>query len=297
MLKQSILLLLIVTPGLTGCNINSQHSDESQYVVEAYLVANQTLPSIRLSETQPAFASYSFQDGAVSNAIMEIHLLNESGSTEQTFPYELKEPGIYKPTIPHNVIPEKSYELEISFPNDPAVITAQTIIPGTVEIQEGVVDTIDYQSSEEITLYTTPSYYPGRQSYFVFNFITEHPQSDNLTPFYKDQVENQDADISDFAKNSSGILNEQNYTKTDDGMLELNLPWIAIAFYGQNQIVVNALDDNIYDFYRSQSVQSGSDPFSRVNIQNVITHIDGAIGVFGSLATDSVDVYIRRSGP
>ena len=37
---------------------------------------------------------------------------------------------------------------------------------------------------------------------------------------------------------------------------------VAIIFYGPNRIFANALDDNLYDYIRSQSIQQGGSTFS-----------------------------------
>jgi hypothetical protein len=69
-----------------------------------------------------------------------------------------------------------------------------------------------------------------------------------------------------------------------------------VAFYEDNLIVANTIDDNVYDFIRSQETQLGGSTLSPGEIQNVIYNIEGGIGVFGALASDTVQVYIKRPG-
>ncbi len=120
---------------------------------------------------------------------------------------------------------------------------------------------------------------------------------ENLTPFYAQLLEDSDTPEEDlflFSNNSSGILNEGNFEPNDDGSITIQYPWVGIAFFGENQIVANTIDDNVYDFVRSQQVQLGGSTLSPGEIQNVIYHIDGGIGVFGSLASDTVKTTVRR---
>ena len=52
--------------------------------------------------------------------------------------------------------------------------------------------------------------------------------------------------------------------------------------------------DFIYDFLRSQSVQLGGSSISPGEIPNVIYNIEGGIGVFGSIAADTIQTNITR---
>lgn len=49
----------------------------------------------------------------------------------------------------------------------------------------------------------------------------------------------------------------------------------------------------MYDFVRSESVQLGGSTLSPGEIQNVITHVEGGLGIFGSLASDTIQTYIK----
>jgi hypothetical protein len=79
-----------------------------------------------------------------------------------------------------------------------------------------------------------------------------------------------------------------------DGTLTLQLPWLAVAFYGRNRTTANAIDDNLYDFVRTQSAQQRGGGFTPGSIPNVIEHVEGGTGVFGSIARQSYDVTVLR---
>ena len=114
-----------------------------------------------------------------------------------------------------------------------------------------------------------------------------------MTPFYAEFV-GEDEDLDDVLITESPPINEQNYDINDDGTLTIRLPWIAVAFYGPNRITASTVDDNLYDFLRSQQVQQGGSTFSPGEIPNVIAHVDGGTGVFGSLARVAADIQVER---
>ncbi|MEQ9310265.1 MAG: DUF4249 family protein [Balneolaceae bacterium] len=287
--------LIILT--LFGCETYSQSDYEEYYVVESYIVANRNLQQVRVSTTAPAFEFYDFAENAIRNAIVQIRLLNESGTgVDQSFTYSMSEPGIYKPNAIHSVLPTRSYELHITIPNGSLMdeITATAIVPDTFSVIGGVLDTLVYQSSEQLEVTLSESSYPGRQNVFIFTTISENPIIDNLTPTYRDFYED-DEDLIEFSVNSSGILNEGNFTQFSDGSVTIQYPWLAIAFYEENRIVATTIDDNLYDYIRSNDVQLGGSTLSPGEIQNVLTNVKGGIGLFGAMASDTIATFIKRN--
>jgi len=298
MMKNLIPILLAIT-AITSCEVYEQDDYEELYVVESYLVANRQLPFVRLSTTIPALDFYDFEETAVSNAVVEIHLL-ETGpesAVDQVFTYINSQQGIYIANQEHTVLPNRTYGIQIYLPGSQDIITAHTVVPDTFRVLGGVQDSIVYQSSEQLEITLSESSYPGRQNIFVFNALSQDPIPDKLTPFYTDLYESSDQkkeDLNQFANNSSGIINEGNFEINNDGSITIKYPWIGIAFFDENKIVANTLDDNIYDFLRSQQVQLGGSTLSPGEIQNIITHINGGIGVFGSVASDTVETFVKR---
>lgn len=294
-----LLVTLFITVFIASCEIYPQDEYEEFYVVESYLVANRQLPLILLSTTSPADEVYDFEQLSVNNAHIQIQLLEfgPESNVEEIFTYQNQLPGIYIPDPNHNVLPTRTYKLQITFPDSDDLITAHTVVPDTFRITGEVRDTVDYQSFPPLTLTLSESSYPGRQNIYVFNALVPNAFPENLTPFYKDiydESEDPEKDLERFSNNSSGIINEGNFGTNPNGTFTINFPWVGIAFYGQNLIVANTIDDNIYDFVRSQDVQLGGSTLSPGEVQNIITHINGGIGVFGSLASDTVQTFINR---
>jgi hypothetical protein len=299
-MEKLFLISILITTLFISCDPYPQDNYEEFYVVESYLIADRELPQVRLSTTIEADRKYEFEDVSVSNAQIEIRLL-ETGpesNVEEVFSYGGTRPGIYQPNQDHRVLPGRTYEIYITFNENDDVISSTTIVPGGFEILAGVRDSIVYQSTEQLQITLSESFYPGRQNIFVFNALTDDPNVDQLTPLYASFLEDSDnpqQELELLTNNSSGIINQANFESNPDGSTTIDYPWIGIAFYGDNRIVANTLDDNVYDFVRSQQVQLGGTTLSPGEIQNAIYHVEGGIGVFGSLASDTVSTFVKRN--
>ena len=264
----SFLLFSICIIILTSCENYSQDDYQEYYVVESYLVADRQLPNLRLSTTSSINQSYSFEDVAVGGADVSIRLLQNDGITiDRMFPYSSDSTGIYYSLEHHKVLPRRTYQLHVSLNNGADIITASTIIPETFEVLSEVLDTLVYQSTEqlEITISETSSF--DDQSVFIFNTLAQQPLPENLTPVYFDFYSQEDGNkaeelLTEFSNTSSGLLNEANFSVDTDGSVTIRYPWIAVAFYGDNKLVASTVDDNIYDFIRSASVQLGGSTLS-----------------------------------
>lgn len=295
-MKRTAVYFLIILFALLGCELYKQDSYEEYYVVESYLVANGQLPEIRVSKTVSIDEEYNFDEAEINNATVEIRLLNADSTVNRTYPYRRTGSGLYTPLpiIRERVQDQRIYQLHVRIENGDS-ITATTYVPGNFETVNELQDRYTYQSEEQIEITTTPSsYITDRQTYYIFTVNAVNPEFGNLTPFYRDLVENEDTELSDFRINSSGIINEENYQRNEDGTITLNVPWLAIAFYQENAVIANAIDDNMYDFLRSQNVQTGGSTLSPGEIQNIRYNINGGIGIFGSMASDTNVVFIER---
>ena len=280
---------------ISGCDPYSDDSYREYVVLEAYLIAERTLPAVFLTTTLPIDQAYSFEEAAITGAAITIHLLTGDDEIESSFTYSMISPGVYTPTQNHTVLPRRTYKLEAEMEGHDN-IRARTTIPDTFQVTSPVPESVVYQSAEQLEVTISPNQNPGRQNVYVFNTIAEDPSIDNMTPFYRDILDDNGNNLDDFKNNSSNLINEANFDVTDDGSIRLSFPWIAVAFYGGNQIVANSLDSNTFDFIRSQDVQLGGSTLSPGEIPNAIYQVDGGIGVFGSLAADTIVTNILRPG-
>ncbi|MEX0769245.1 MAG: DUF4249 family protein [Balneolaceae bacterium] len=275
--------------------INGPEDYREMIVIEAYLAAGQTLPNIRISTTLPADEEYDFQKAAVDEASVRVFLAGEeNGEADEVFPYGRLDAGFYiSRNESHKVIPNRTYGLEVEISGYPK-IEAATVIPDTFHITEAEPERLVYQSEEQLEVTLSPNNNPGRQNIYVFTTIAEATEMENLTPFYRGLVENEDREFESLFKNSSNLINAESFDMNEDGSIHLLFPWLGVAFFGPNKIVANSLDPNISDFLRSQNVQLSGSTLSPGEIPNAIYHIEGAIGVFGSVSSDTLNVYIEQ---
>jgi len=255
------------------------------------------MPPVGVSTTIATNQTYNFSDQAVGGATVQIQLLDDAGNPQKTYHYYMYAKGFYLPKEGGVVQSMRKYRLIVLVPGYQDTIEASAIVPKSFRTVNNPPDSVVYQSGDGITLQVTPSYYPGRQTEYIASTVAQGAlDSTRLTPFYADIFSrNSNNQLSDYQINNSNIINEKNFTVNSDGTITINFPWIGIAYYGANSLVLNAIDDNVYDFVRSQSVQTGGNTLPPGQIQNAIMHVKGGIGIFGAMATDTVNVYIKRN--
>ncbi len=289
---------LVLTTAIlfTACDSLEEEGFSEIPVVESYMIAGRPLPFVKLSATVPANEEYVFEEAALGDANVIIYLLSESGEEEDIFRFTMKQKGIYLPeNRVHRVLPGRTYQLEVTFDERDDQLNAVTTIPGDLKIINEVPEFAIYQSENQPELVVTNPSTGNRQNVFVINTISFDPVFNNLTPFYMETVTEDDAlEVEDFVNNDSPLINEGNFEVNADGTITIKYPWIGVAFFGENRVVVNSIDSNLNDLLRSQSVQLGGSTISPGEIQNVIFHVDGGIGIFGGIASDSVNIFFER---
>ena len=303
------LLILLAPLVLVGCDL-SEDPFQPEVVVEAFLVAGEPLPTVRLSTTAPIDAPYAFEAFALSGAEVEVELVGEGGEAGEVFAFvEVLDlggerfHGTYAPVERwHRALPNRRYRLMVRVPERPDLvptgeaIRAETVVPDTFRIVRPPPDTIRYAITDPSpAIDVTRSVNPDRQGVYVFNIEALDPETYGLTPTIASLIEDSD-DVGpdDFVQTSSPLLNEGNYDVNADGTLRLRVPWFAIAFYGPNRLRANALDDALYDFLRSRDAQFNPTTLSPGEIQRVLSNVENGTGVFGSLARVQTTVFIAE---
>lgn len=282
---------------ITSCEDYAQDRYEEYVVLEAYVTVNRPLPEVRLSKTLRTGQQYSFGDAALEGANVEVLLLEEGGDGEEVFDYRPSdEKGVYMAEDPtHRVLPRRTYRIAIDFDNRPEVLRAETTTPDAIEIINEMPDTVIYQSPEQMELVISALEQTQKQSIFVFNTVASEPEEEDLTPFYKTLVEEEDdTEAEDFYNTETTPINEGNFDVNDDGTITVQFPWIGVAFFGDNRVVANSIDDNLSDLISSQEVQLGGSTLSPGEIPNLRYDVEGGIGIFGSFASDTVQTYFKR---
>ncbi len=288
-----ILLLVISTAWWTGCETLEVDPFTPEVVVESYQIAEKPMGEVRLSRSVDINERFVFEEQAISGADVVIHRLDDDGAVMHTYRLLEDTPGVYRVEEENEpaVEPLTRYRLEASIPETGEEISSETLVPGSFELLSVSADTATFRDVQP-TLSLTRSSYPDRQAVYVFSTEAIDLAEENLTPFYRGIFDN-NGNLEDLRIANSGLLNEANFPLAGDGTVNIDLPWIAIAFYGLNRIFVSAVDDNYFDFVRSQDAQQGGPGFSPGEIPNVLDNVDGGTGLFASLAQVETDIIIR----
>ena len=282
---------------LGGCDLFTDGTEFSpEYVVESYQVVGEPLQQIRLSRTASVDATYDFTAQAERDADVRVELLTEGGGgVEATFPYAKDEnrPGVYLPADPLSaLLPLRTYRMTAALSSGD-VLTAETTTPGAVRLENATLDTLVYQSDNQLELTAVLPPYPGRQNIFIFTAEALGAlNEDRLVPFAA-AVLDEDDNLGNLRIANSPPINESNYDVDPDGRITIAVPWLIFTFYGDNRLAASALDDNLFDFIRSQSIQEGGSGLAPGEVTNIVDYVEGGTGIFGSLARFTHTVHLR----
>lgn len=294
--------LLLFAIGFVGCDTTATQP-EAQVAVEAYLQAGAPFPTVRVSRTVDVDEAYDPGKTAVQGASVVVEQLSEDSTVVGQVPYTERDtiPGLYTPNHSITVQPQNTYRLRVRA-TDGATVTATTTVPGPIDLVKTENDTATYQSADRPSFTVDVPRRSDGQNVFTFtttSLLDFETTPDStlrraLTPFYADGFDSEADTLREFRITSSGLLNEGNFERNPEGTITIDLPWLAVAFFGPNEVGVNVVDENYYDLRRSQQVQQGG--FSPGEIPNVIEHVDGGTGVFASYARGTRRVVIEPPG-
>lgn len=302
----SLLFVLLATV-IFGCDTTAPSDHEPEVVVEAYLVAGESLPPVWVSLTEDVDTAYDGSELAIDGAEVRLELLGDDGGVEATWTYVrgFGSAGRYVPAEGGEVLAGRSYRLRVNVAGfDPVSSVAR--VPGSFELLSVSASSIKYQDPAQVQYTVTRSEYPGRQTIFIFSIVAEDPSIEALTPLYRqiiydigpnESIEGRDLDpdeMNEILVNTSPPINEGTYQQNPDGTLSVDLPWFAVAFYGRTETVMYAVDDNLYDFLRYAQVQQGGSTLSPGEIPNVRDNVQNGRGVFAAMAKVSAVVDILR---
>ena len=285
----SVLAATVFAAALSGCDTVDPPAFEEEIVVEGYLEAGQPVGYVTVSRTLPVNETYDPVVQGVSDAAVRIELLENGGNGVETS-WDLFAPrpasGRYRTREVVDVLPLRTYRLVVDVPGV-GTITSETTVPALFRFVDTEERTFVYDADEAPLFEITEPFYPGRQSIFLITTVSLEPDTTNLTPFADAFGE----DLFTLRETVSPPLNGENFDRTPSGGMRIRYPWIGLTFYGLNEMRIQAIDDNVFDFVRSNAVQQGGQGGSTLSpgeIPNVIDHVEGGRGLFGSFASASV---------
>lgn len=309
-MRRFLPLLLLA---FAACDGAIENDFRAEYVVESYQLVGAPLAPVHVLRNAPIGDRFDRDALAVREATVEVHLLAGDGSVEARYPFVHAFGDGYVAVDSETVVaPLRRYRLEVRVPGYAPLISAETFTPGAFELVSASADTATYSAADQTIVFNvTRPQYPGRQGIFLFSTETllETLRLEDAVPFVRaildrdgngvvdaedPDAEGDELELEDLRVGSSPLLNEQTYETNPDGTLRIELPWIAVVFYGPSRISASAVDDNLFDFLRSQAVQQGGSTLSPGEIPNVLERVENGAGLFGSYSRVAREVFIRR---
>ena len=311
-MRQSVLIVALFCVGaLSACDfLAPEEPDRERYVVRMFLSAQEPLPPLILS-TLSEFED-DIQGESVPDANVWLEKLTEADDVEQRWVYERRNIfnddstqllGTHGPVREIQelapVKPLARYRLVVELEEDDHQITSTTTVPDTFSVAVASHEALPYRDEEQLALELTESEYPNRDAFYIItNESTKEELSrDDFTPDAARLYPNVDDpdELERLRRGSSPVVNEAGYSLTERGFRRISVPWISFRFFGPNLVKVHALDDNTYDFMRTQQVQQGGSTLAPGETPNVIDQIDGGTGIFGATATASFSFTLLRN--
>jgi len=269
---------------------NSLFAPESgTLVVDAVMRVGELFPVVRVSETVAANATYDPMAAAVSGATVWII---GAADTVQYF----EDGQEYAPIFGSAVRPSTRYTLEV-FTADGRTVRATTITPVRLRVNRWVLldntgtrvlrdlNRFDFTAPENQIVYTDGLieawFDQGTEPGYIVGLFSRSPNSPLL-------IDTDLIDEADLSRDSSSPPID-----TDDGTLRL--PWLAIWYEGRYEFQLHRADRNWYDYARSAPIPGANFGFGGSagdDFEQPIFHVDGGIGLFGSMASDAIQVNI-----
>ncbi len=293
--RHHLIVVLALAVPVAGCDSVDGNALETDYVVESVLVAGHGLPRLWLSRAVYLEESYTFK-GEPEAQVM-VRVAGPQAEEEIHYEEDQHRPGEYWPVSGHRVLPLHRYDLTIQPATTTGPITATTLVPNTFAIDFDQGSEVVYQADGQLDLPISRHAYPGREkSYYLFETYAREPLEENLVPSARALYDpDKGVSLRVLSRTSSPIIKMDSSDIHHQGSLTVGYPMGAINFYGDSEVFVRALDDNVYHYSRSQGLQQGGTTFAWGEIPNPLPHIKGAHGLFGSVA--GVWIYFRVVEP
>lgn len=277
-------------------------------VVDATMVVGKRIPDVYVTETLSPNQPFSYEAAGVVGAQVVI----EQNDSIRTLYRDGSQRGQYVPSTGNLFAPEANttYRLVVTLP-DGRVVRASTTTPGPLRVREwvlldsngqGVVQqlsTFDEFPGNEDTLYTVPQ----NQLTFGVGLLEVRLENDPAEGYL---VGLQSLDLDSELLVDTSFLDEEdidNFTRQNQSppfaatQTYLRAPWFAIYYEGRYKVRVFKMDRNWYDLARTDPVMgAGGFGFGGEAGDNTVPplfHVEGGVGLFGSMASDSIGFYVN----
>jgi hypothetical protein len=281
------ILFLILSAGIfNACEDPIPNDYIEQILVESYLIVDQPIANIRIMRSLPVMDKFVYEDSMVKDADVKIISNGEVFQLEYT--QKEGEYGYYYPDLNYKVKADTKYDLRITLANGDLITGSTTTPLGTRWLKP-----------------------PKKEFYF--------PQDTNKLPFVDslniswEKVEGVDfyalmlkpLDTLEYGKYLNPPTEELNRRilkpwSDDDQFFETTtwvvfpsteapVVWAAFKWYGVHEIAIYVPDFNYLRWY----IQS----IGRPNIDPLLSSVEGASGVFGSVSAIRDTFFLRQNIP
>ncbi len=273
-------------------------------VVDGILTVGQPFGDIFLSETMSPDQPFSRARAGIVNADV---VVEGAGLTIQYVSFDA---GRYRPGPLLIVQPSTTYRLRAVL-SDGRIVTASTTTPPRLDVREWVL--LDDASGDLIRVLSTyeehgDSVYAQPENQLIY------PQ-DTLAARLEDQgAAGYQIGLFNLESDSpllidTDFLDEEdldNFTRSNSSPPltyepTLRIPWLAIYYAGRYTLRVVSLDRNWYDIVRTDpTLGNGGIGFGGEagdTSTRPIFHVEGGVGVFGSVSSDSVGFTVHPPAP
>jgi hypothetical protein len=256
---------ILISFFIFGCKESTQLDEKPhQLVVSAFLVAEEKIDSVFVTQLEDMLSFYDPNTAAVQNANVTITLVdqaNSAGNITYTLTHDARMPGRYYSSA--IVQPMKKYLLSVEAPGFPRV-TGSTSVPDTFSItnKDAFPDTLTYNSE-------SPAEYIGwtasrNHAYYLCLITCLDANAEEIPNQFRNKDDPKPG-------KTSGI-----FTLPDNYFAELS--WFMVNYYGRTQISVEATDTNCFDYFKQQIVSNRSE------LREIRYSLQGGLGIFSSSA-------------
>ena len=281
--------------------------EDSDLVVDALLLVDQPLPELYVRRSLAADIEY--DRGATGVADARVRILQG----DRVFEYapDAEEPGRYlPPPDPPRVEPRTEYQLEVEVGGQR--LWGHTTTPDRLRVRKAVL--IDWETGE--VMRTLKSFAeagdgvfeaPENQLLYLEGVLEIHLEAAEAAGYQAgifsldESPEKVNEDLDEFYDDDEDpSRNESPPLAVTEGVVRW--PWFAVYYTGRSIVKVYALDQNWFDYARTnadQQQQGGNaGGLAGDNFERPLFSVEGGLGLFGSASADSVGFVVvpRRSG-
>ncbi len=275
--------------------------EDSALVVDALLLVDQDLPELYVRRSLAADVAYDRAATGVADARVRIL------QGDRVFEYapDTEEPGRYlPPPDPPRVEPRTEYQLEVEVGGQR--LWGRTTTPDRLRVRQAVL--IDWETGE--VLRTLKSFAeagdgvweaPENQLLYLEGVLEIHLEAAAAAGYQAgifsldESPEKVNEDLDEFYDDDvDPSRNESPPLAVTEGVLRW--PWFAVYYTGRSIVKVYALDQNWFDYARTNADQQeqggGAGGLAGDNFERPLFSVEGGLGLFGSASADSVGFVV-----